>query len=128
MAGARPTMRETGERLAAVVRGGGSELPLLRLLLELLARAGRDPDLRGLARGFWSGTRALSAQAIGDAYEESGTKPPAAPEALATAMIALDIGLALQHYVDPDAVPLEYYPELYETVFGPAGTSLAQVK
>jgi hypothetical protein len=32
-------------------------------------------------------------------------------------MIALDIGLALQHFVDPEAVPLDVYPELYEVVF-----------
>jgi hypothetical protein len=34
-------------------------------------------------------------------------------------MIALDIGLALQHYVDPEAVPLSVYPELFATIFGP---------
>ena len=33
-------------------------------------------------------------------------------------MIALDIGLALQHFVDPEAVPLDVYPELYELLFG----------
>ena len=33
--------------------------------------------------------------------------PPLAPDVLASAMIAMDIGLALQHYVDPDAVPAE---------------------
>jgi hypothetical protein len=32
-------------------------------------------------------------------------------------MIALDIGLAVQHYVDPDSVELELYPRLYETLF-----------
>jgi AcrR family transcriptional regulator len=116
--GARPTMRETGERLAAMQAEGEGRW-LFRLWLELLAFAGRDPEFRNLARGFWGGTRAMSAQGIGDAYAEAGQKPPASPEALATAMIALDIGLALQHFVDPEAVPLELYPELYETIFGP---------
>jgi hypothetical protein len=32
-------------------------------------------------------------------------------------MIALDIGLAIQHFADPEAVPLELYPELYELLF-----------
>jgi hypothetical protein len=32
-------------------------------------------------------------------------------------MIALDFGLALQHFVDPDRAPLELYPELYEALF-----------
>jgi hypothetical protein len=34
-------------------------------------------------------------------------------------MIAMDIGLALQHFVDPEGVPLDLYPELYKAVFGP---------
>ena len=34
-------------------------------------------------------------------------------------MIALDIGLALQHFVDPEAVPLRNYPDLFELLFGP---------
>jgi hypothetical protein len=43
---------------------------------------------------------------------------PIEPRHLATAMTALDIGLALQHLVDPQAVPLELYPLLYELLFG----------
>lgn len=38
---------------------------------------------------------------------------------LATARIALDIGLAVQHLVDPEAVPLDIYPKLWELLFGP---------
>jgi hypothetical protein len=40
-------------------------------------------------------------------------------------MIAMDIGLALQHFVDPDAVPLSAYPELYDAVFGPLAPPMA---
>ena len=29
----------------------------------------------------------------------------------------MDIGLAIQHYVDPDAVPLDAYPEVFGAVF-----------
>jgi hypothetical protein len=47
---------------------------------------------------------------------------------LASALIALDIGLALQHYVDPDTVPLSVYPELYELLFGPLDPGRAQRK
>jgi hypothetical protein len=32
-------------------------------------------------------------------------------------LIALDIGLAIQHHIDPEAVPLEVYPELYDVLF-----------
>ena len=34
-------------------------------------------------------------------------------------MIALDIGLALQHFVDPEAVPLQLYPDLLDGGLGP---------
>jgi AcrR family transcriptional regulator len=117
-AGERQSLRETGERLAAI-QGDGNGHWLFRLWLELLAHAGRDPDFRKLAARFWSTTRRLSAEGIRRAYEEKGSKPPAPPAQLATAMIAMDIGLALQHFVDPKAVPLSDYPELYELVFSP---------
>ena len=116
--GERPTLLQTAERLAAIqadAEGGW----LFRLWLELLAQAGRDDKLRELAGGFWSTTRTMSAEGIRQAYEEEGTDPPAAPDRLATAMIALDIGLALQHFVDPEAVPLDAYTELYPLLFEP---------
>lgn len=40
-------------------------------------------------------------------------------KAIATALIALDIGLAVQHFVDPGEVPLDLYPELYVLLFSP---------
>src|SRR5437667_240734 len=49
----------------------------------------------------------------------AGREPPADPRTLGTAFIALDIGLALQNWVDPDAVGAEHYPELYELLFTP---------
>src|SRR5436190_5494200 len=117
VAGARPSPRETGERLAAI-QSNPDGAWLFRLWLELLAHAGRDPAFREIAAGFWSANRQLAATSIGDACREAGQRPPAAPDHLATAMIALDIGLALQHFVDPDAAPLELYPELYDLLFG----------
>ena len=122
--GRHQSLRETGEQLARIQAHKDGQW-LFRLWLELLAYAGRDAEFRGLASAFWSGTRELSAAAIRDAYEELGQTPPATPAALATAMIALDIGLALQHFVDPKAVPLDVYPELYELLFGPHAPSPA---
>jgi AcrR family transcriptional regulator len=113
----RPTLRETGERLAAI-QGNAEGQWLFRLWLEVLAHAGRDPQFRQIAAGFWSANRGLSARAIEGAFAAAGQEPPLAPEDLATAMIALDIGLALQHFVDPEAVPLRTYPDLYELLFG----------
>jgi AcrR family transcriptional regulator len=115
---ARPTMRETGEELARVQEDPGGRW-LLRLILELLAEAGRSDRVRELAATFWAGSRELTAQSIVAAAASAGETPAADPRTAATALIALDIGLALQHYVDPNAVPLSVYPELYELLFGP---------
>jgi AcrR family transcriptional regulator len=119
-AGKRPTLREAGQRLAEIQAAAEGRW-LFRLWLELLAHAGRDESFRAIAAGFWSGNRALTAKGIEDAYRDVGAQPPVPAEDLATAMIALDIGLALQHFVDPDAAPLRLYPELYELLFGAVG-------
>jgi AcrR family transcriptional regulator len=114
----RPSARETGERLAAIQADpdGGW---IFRLWLEVLAHAGRDSEFREIAAGFWRGNRALAASAIAAAYDEAGMTPPTAPDRLASAWIAIDIGLALQHFVDPDGAPLDLYPELCELLFEP---------
>jgi AcrR family transcriptional regulator len=109
--------RESGERLAAVQADPGGRW-MFRLWLELLAHAGRSEEMRRLAAGFWSGNRALTAQLVDRAYAQRGEKPPIAPDRIASALIAMDIGLALQHYVDPEAVPLDVYPDVWEAVFG----------
>ena len=112
-----PTPRETGERLAAIQAAPEGRW-LFRLWLELLAHAGRDESFRAIARGFWSATRTLSEGAIQAAFDAAGVAPPAPARDIASAMIAMDIGLALQHFVDPEAVPLELYPTLYDLAFG----------
>jgi AcrR family transcriptional regulator len=85
------------------------------LWLECLAHAARHPEFRALASTFWSETRAMSAAAM----EADEVPLPMDAKHVATAMIALDIGLAVQHLVDPDEVPLDLYPRLYELLFGP---------
>jgi AcrR family transcriptional regulator len=112
----RPTLRQVGEQLAAI-QGDPNGRWLFRLWLELLAHAGRDEKFREIAAGFWGANRKLVAAAIETAYGEQGGEPPVSAERLASAMIALDIGLALQHFVDPDAAPLDLYPQLYELLF-----------
>jgi AcrR family transcriptional regulator len=92
---------------------------LFRLWLELLAEAGRDERLRELAASFWTGNRALLAELIRRDYEARDATLPVEAEKLATATIALDIGLALQHYVDPEHVSLDLYPDLFETLLTP---------
>jgi AcrR family transcriptional regulator len=114
----RTSPRQTGERLASIQADPEGRW-IFRLWLELLAHAGRDAEFRKIAAGFWSGNRALAATAIATAYQEAGSAPPIAPDRLASAWIAIDIGLALQHFVDPDAVPLDIYPELCDLLFSP---------
>jgi AcrR family transcriptional regulator len=111
------SLREAGQDLADM-QAKPDARRLFRLWLELLSEAGRDKALRKLAANFWSGNRALLTELIRRDYEARGTTPPLDPEKLATATIALDIGLALQHYIDPSRVPLDLYPDLFEALFG----------
>jgi AcrR family transcriptional regulator len=122
IAGSRPSLRQTGEQLAQIQAHEQGRW-LFRLWLELLAHAGRDQKFREIAAGFWSANRQLIAAGTEQAYADAGEKLPLAADRLATAMIALDIGIALQHFVDPDAAPLELYPELYEALFRPLAPS-----
>jgi AcrR family transcriptional regulator len=92
---------------------------LFRLWLECLTQAARDEGFRKLAAGFWSGNRAMMAAQGAAQFEELGKRPPLPTDQIATAMIALDIGLAIQHLVDPEAVPLDLYVPLYDLLFGP---------
>lgn len=108
------SLREVGEELAQVQANAGGQW-LFRLWLELLAHAGRDEHFRAIAADFWTENRKRIAAMIEQSYGDR--IPPAAPDRLASAMIALDIGLALQHFVDENAAPLDLYPELYELLF-----------
>lgn len=91
---------------------------LFELWLELLAHAVRHPEFARLAATFWSGNRAVLAGMTETTASRTGAELPLAAEHLATAQIALDIGLAMQHLVDPEAVPLDLYPQLYVLLFG----------
>jgi hypothetical protein len=91
---------------------------LFRLWLEVLAHAGRDDGVRVQAAEFWRATRAMGTEQITRIFADAGREPPVAPRDIASAMIALDLGLALQRYVDPEQVPLEAYGDLYDLLFG----------
>jgi AcrR family transcriptional regulator len=97
----------------------GEEAPLLlRLWLECMTQAARDDEFRKLAATFWSGNRTILAEQIKETYKEIGQKPQLPPKEIATAMIALDVGLGVQHLVDPDEAPLDYYVPLFDLLFG----------
>jgi len=114
LSGRPPTLRETGEMLAAIqARTEGRWI--WRLWFECLAQAGRDEELRKLAATFWKGNRERIAKLIETTLPHHRDRATA----IASALIALDIGLAIQHFVDPDEVPLDLYPELYVLLFSP---------
>jgi AcrR family transcriptional regulator len=91
---------------------------LFELWLECLAYAARHPEFASLPATFWRGNRALTARMIESTFAEAGEKPPIAAKDLATALTALDIGLAIQNLVDPEEAPLSLYPKLYGLLFG----------
>jgi AcrR family transcriptional regulator len=91
---------------------------LFRLWLECLTQAARDEEFRKLAATFWSGNRAVLSEQVGETYKEIGRKPPLPTKEIATAMIALDVGLGVQHLVDPEEAPLDYYVPLFDLLFG----------
>jgi len=110
-------LRHGARQLADRQRGDDARW-LFELWLELLAHAARHREFADLAASFWSGNRTMLAQLIEASMAEVGQDPPLDAMHLATAQIALDIGLAVQHLVDPDAVPLDLYPTLWELLFG----------
>jgi AcrR family transcriptional regulator len=91
---------------------------LFRLWIECLTQATRDEEFRKLASTFWSGNRELLTAQTSEVFEEVGRRPPLPPEQIATAMIALDIGLVVQHVVDPEAVPLDLYVPIFDLLIG----------
>ena len=113
----RERLRWGIERVRDVQRAEGGNV-LFRLWLECLTQAARDEEFRKLAATFWSGNRGVLAEQTKATFKEIGRKPPLPPKQIATAMIALDIGLAVQHLVDPDEAPLDLYVPLFDLLFG----------
>jgi AcrR family transcriptional regulator len=113
---ARAQMRSMAREFARRYEHG--ERWLFELWLECLAYAARHPQFASLPATFWRGNRALTAAIVDKTYEQVGERPPIASKHLATALTALDIGLAIQNLVDPDEVPLDLYPKLYDLLFG----------
>ena len=107
-----PTARESAETLARIQAHPDGRW-MFRLWLELLLEAGRDDKMRALAVEFWRSNRELIARLLGKRYEQQGRPMPTDPLTPATASIAMDIGLAIQHYVDPEVVPLDVYPDAF---------------
>jgi AcrR family transcriptional regulator len=113
----RERLRWGIERVRDVQKGEAGGW-LFRLWLECLTQAARDEEFRELAATFWSGNRAVLEENTKTTFKELGRKPPVPAKQIATAMIALDVGLAVQHMVDPDEVPLDLYVPLFDLLIG----------
>jgi AcrR family transcriptional regulator len=113
----RQRLRWGIERVRDVQKGERGKW-LFRLWLECLTQAARDEDFRKLAATFWSGNRGVLAEQTRETFKELGRRPPMAAKRIATAMIALDLVLAIQHMVDPDEVSLDLYVPLFDQLFG----------
>jgi AcrR family transcriptional regulator len=113
----RERLQWGSERLRDVQKGEEGSW-LFRLWLECLTQAARDEEFRKLAATFWSGNRGVLAEQTKRTFKELGRKPPLPPDQIASAMIALDVGLAVQHLVDPEAAPLDLYVPLFDLLFG----------
>jgi len=114
----RPSAREVGEISAAMNRHPDARW-IIQLWLELMTNAGRDERLREVAARLWRESRAMSTAILAAAYQAAGREPPVPVDHLVSAMMALETGLSLQHYVDPEAAPVELLPELFELLLGP---------
>jgi AcrR family transcriptional regulator len=113
----RERLRWGIERVRDVQKDEGGRW-LFRLWLECLTQAARDEEFRKLAATFWSGNRAILSEQVQETFKEIGEEPPLPTKQIATAMIALDVGLAVQHLVDPDEAPLDDYVPLFDLLFG----------
>src|SRR5437764_12485673 len=103
--GRPPTLRETGEILAEFQAQPEGRW-IWRLWFECLAQAGRDEELRELAATFWHGNRERIAKLIETAMPHQKVRA----KEIVTALIAVDIGRAVQLFVEPNNAPLNLYP------------------
>lgn len=87
------------------------------LFIEFWQRAMRDPAARERFVAQRRHLRQLIASAIRERTDELQMRPPLDPDDLATIILALSNGLAIEHLLDPEAVP--------PTLFGDALVGLA---
>ena len=78
----------------------------------------RDEALRGSLTQWMRSLRKAGAE---DAATILDGDSPLRPDQLATLTLALDIGITLQHLLDPDAVPADLYRTGLEVMLGRAG-------
>ena len=116
VAGEITSAREFGEGLREMHADEDARW-LLSLWLELLAAASREEGLRARAADFWRRNFDAYVEALEAGAKSRGAALAFDAETLATAAIALDVGLSVQRYVDPERVNLDVWPEAFEALF-----------
>lgn len=110
------------ESADADARAGGSwlmdrtEVELI-LMLEFVLKGARDPEFAREAARYWSSIRAGMAEHIERRARAEGQSLPAPSRDLASVVIGMGVGFALQHMIDPDEVPATVYPKMLALFF-----------
>ena len=107
--GAHAGARDVGARLFAAVR---ADAAWHRLFLEYWARAMRDAASLAHLRDRRRELRDAVAAALGAAAADRDLELPLPAQDLATLLLALSNGLAIESQIDPDAVGEELFGEL----------------
>jgi AcrR family transcriptional regulator len=93
------------------------QAPLILLLFEHWAAAARDPKLRRPFNARQRGLRDLLARTLQARHDATGTPLTYPADRLATAVLALAYGTAMNKLVDPDAIPDELTGEILDLLY-----------
>jgi AcrR family transcriptional regulator len=95
-----------GREFAAYVR---QRRRWLTLLIEFWAEAARDPKLRPKFTERHGKLRSAIAEVLAERTDKLGVQLALSPDQLATVLIALTNGMAVEHLADPQGVPKDLY-------------------
>jgi AcrR family transcriptional regulator len=95
-----------GREFAAYVR---QRRRWLTLLIEFWAEAARDPKLRPKFAERHGKLRSAIAEVVAERTDKLGLQLALSPDQLATVLIALTNGMAVEHLADPQGVPKDLY-------------------
>lgn len=107
---------------APLVSRGMAELvraqpALLLLMFEHWSVAVRDPELRDGFNRRQAELRAAMARALEARHATTGVRLTYSAERLATGILCLGVGIAMQAMVEPDAAPDELFGEILELLY-----------
>jgi AcrR family transcriptional regulator len=90
----------------------------LTLLIEFWAQAARDPKLRPKFAERHGKLRSAIAEVLAERAHKLGLPLALSPEQLATVLIALTNGMAVEQLADPQGVPKDLYGQALDLLLG----------